>query len=191
MNAVPIVVLGAGNLPCAVPVIASLASYFGERPLEVRLWDADPERLDLLDRLARVCFAAASSTHVLKALEDPEEACEAGFAAIVTLDEHGATRYLRLAGPAAGERMADALRHITDSLPEEASVLDVVGVVEHRPAERVLAWPEPLHPMALRMFPHQILRWIRGDEYVVDLLSTHEASPIKAWLDSLVVRSDF
>lgn len=189
MQAVPIVVLGAGNLACSVPVVASLATYFGERPLDLRLWDADPERLDLIDRLARVCFAVARSTHELKALEDPVEACDDATGAIVTLDAHGAARYRRIAGPGAGEGVADALRHVAEALPAGAAVLDLVEAAEHLLAERPPNWPIPLHPMALRVFPHQVLRWIRGDEYVTELLATHEGGPIKGWLDSLVVRS--
>lgn len=181
----PIVVIGAGNLASGVPVVASFASYFGERPIDLRLWDPDLERLDLLDRLARVCFTVARSTHQLQALEDLQEACEDCVGAVLLLDDHGASRYRRLAGPAAGEGLREAVGHTLTALAREAVVMDLAGATDEASADRPRDWPQPLHPMALRVLPHQVLRWIRGDEYVTELLATHEESPLKEWLNAL------
>ena len=51
-------------------MIASLANYFGERPLDIVMFDADSERLDLFDRFARLTFSAMNSTHHLRSTDD-------------------------------------------------------------------------------------------------------------------------
>ena len=35
----------------------------------------------------------------------------------------------------------------------------------------------------LRALPHQLLRWIRGEEYLHEFLAEHEKSPIRDWLE--------
>jgi len=95
MSAIHLAILGAGSIRCTVPVLAALATYFGERPMEITLYDADEERLDLFDRLGRVCFFSAKSTHLLKSTTDYKEALEGVDLVVVQIGENCARKYLK------------------------------------------------------------------------------------------------
>ena len=68
--------LGIGNVRCAPAIVGSLSNYFGERPLEIRFWDADWERLDLFDRFARLCFHVSKCPHQLISTDESDEALD-------------------------------------------------------------------------------------------------------------------
>lgn len=87
-------ILGAGSLRCGPPTLAALANYFGEHDLEVRLWDADEERLDLADRLARTMFVVEEAKHLLVAASDVREALDQADAAILMVEHYCARRFL-------------------------------------------------------------------------------------------------
>src|SRR5947209_12666480 len=95
MSVTRLAILGAGSVRCTTPVIASLATYFGERPLEIRMFDADMERLDLFDRLARLCFMMTKNEHTLISTCDAAEAIENAERAVLQVGENCARRYLR------------------------------------------------------------------------------------------------
>lgn len=76
MSTVKLAVIGAGSLEQAIPMVASLATYFGERPLEITFYHPEEERLDLVDRFARLCFLMTKSTHSLRSTIRLEEAME-------------------------------------------------------------------------------------------------------------------
>jgi hypothetical protein len=44
-------------------------------------------------------------------------------------------------------------------------------------------WPPHLSEGEKRAVPHQILRFLNGEEYVYALLREHADSPFKAWLN--------
>ena len=161
-------VLGAASLRCGPAVCGGLANYFGEKPLEVRFWDADPERLDLFDRFARYLFDLNKTPHLLLSTEDPHEALFGTDRIVVALDDHGADRYR---ADASSVTVVEALR---DVFPDGARVLDL----RDDPAV-----PEP-SPEAVRALPHDIMRYLRGDDWAYGFLREQADSPVKLWLQA-------
>jgi len=180
--------LGSGNVRISVGVIAALATYFGERPLDLRFWDGDVERADLFDRFARLCFTVARSAHELSTVATPEEALEECGRVLIAVDENCASRYFK-GRPEAREpdRVERAIECFLLQVPEGTPILDLTGAVSplRRGVRRSAPWPEQEDERELTARPHQVLRWIHGEEYVNDLLAQHEHTPLKAWLDEL------
>lgn len=200
-ESVGIAILGAGNIEISPPVIASLASYFGERPLELRLYDGDEERLDLLDRMARACFILNKTPHSVFSSLDLTEVLHETDRAILQVDAHGAKRSLK-GTPGVGS-MSDAdligasLSKLLEHAPENMETLSLQGPEVQIPLGlyRRLDWPV-VKGDEIQWMPHQILRWIRGEEPIYDILAEHDKSPLKAWLDDpnsaeLVINSEF
>ncbi len=185
-----LVILGIGSVRCGAPIIASLATYFGERPIEVRLYDSDLERLDLFDRLTRVCFSVESSKHDLLSFDDPFEALEGAERVIVAIGENCAKRFLKRHDAFGKLKKREAviekaLERIIPAIPDGAPTLNLMRNVHLDPSATVseLDWPPNLSEDDRRAAPHQILRWIKGDEYLHSLLPRFERSPLKSWLD--------
>lgn len=74
MEQASVAVLGVGSLRFGPPVLAALATYFGERPLEVVLYDERPEILDAMHRLARSFFKIRDARHAIVSTTDLDEA---------------------------------------------------------------------------------------------------------------------
>lgn len=188
MRPLRVTLLGSGNIATSVTLVASLATYFGEQPLELLFWDADEERADLFDRFARLCFTVARSAHTLETFGDPKEALEGCDRVLVAVDENGARKYLKGTPEAQmPDRVEVCVDRLLQHVPESVPVLDLVGAVSpmRNQTFRPEGWPAPPDDQQLQTRPHQVLRWIRGEEYVNDLLARHEQSPLKAWLDQL------
>ncbi len=191
MSAMGVCVLGAGSLRCAPPIVASLASYFGERPLAVAFYDADPERLELFERLAGVCFALTKATHSLETFESPEDALAHADRVILALDEHCACRFLGRNAEQANARpdgiVSEALTRILAFAPQSAAVLSLLGADVPVPLANYhrLDWPEEPSDEERSSLPHQVLRWIKADDYMHDFVARFERSPLKAWLDDV------
>ena len=192
MDSLKLTILGAGSVRCSVPVIASLATYFGERELAIRFSDADNERLDLFDRLARVCFIAMNSTHSLLSTTDMRESLEDSDLVIVQVGSNCARKYLRASRRQGISELDDrsmieqAVEALTAFIPNGATVLSLVDPEILLPKSQYyrLNWPEPIPDSDRSTIPHQVLRWVRGEDGVGDLLRKYEASPIKTWLDA-------
>jgi hypothetical protein len=189
---VKLAVIGAGSVRCSVPVIASLASYFGERRLDIRLYDADEERLDLFDRFARVAFTTTDATHLVAATSDPQEALSEAERVILQLDANCAWKQLGRPGghppsgqPQIRDTIAESSGEILRDLEIGASVVSLLHEDVPIPLTSYyrLDWPGDISDNDRAALPHQVLRWIKGDEYVFELLKTYERSPLKAWLD--------
>ncbi|HVL40312.1 MAG TPA: hypothetical protein VM328_13060 [Fimbriimonadaceae bacterium] len=180
-------IIGAGSLRCSPAVLASLATYFGERPLEIRLYDADEERLDLFDRFARLLFQMTKATHRLLYRTDYGEALDHADQVVLQVDDNCARKLLKAEGVAAAGCPVDtALERIRPFLEEGAEVLSLQLPGEHPdwPGATRLDWlPEIEHASRVAL-PHQILRWIKGEEYPHSLLREHERSPLRDWLDA-------
>lgn len=189
MASIPLTILGAGSVQYGPAVIGSLASYYGERPLDVRLFDADEERLDLFDRLARLVFEGTSVEHGVKALEDPAEALEEAQLVVLSVDENCARKLLRGAGaevPASGEEAIQAaVDRLVPLVPEGALILSLMpnSVAVGRDTYYRMAWPPSVGADDMRAIPMQILRWLNDEEMFYPLIETHERSPFKQWLD--------
>ncbi len=192
-------ILGAGNVLLAPQVVAALSNWLGER-LEITLYDADSERPDLLDRLARSFFQRNECEFGLRATDVLEESLEDCSRALIIWDEHcleilasppkprplGSrfipTTYAEFPEPEAGdpygEPAADALRVL-----ERYATLDFAtfeGIAAPSGAE-VLATPDPF-PGPAEFAPHQVLRWIEGDDLPSHFLAQHADSPVLKWI---------
>lgn len=150
-----VVVLCAGDMVVGPQVVGSLATYFGERPLTVALWDDEPERQDLIRQLALVAFEQNGSTH---AFFEGELAAALNEAMIV----------LRCAG-------------------EDMRSAPASGVVQFDLTPLCLdgVWPREL-TVDPALVPHQLLRWIRQDEPIGQLLIDHDPSPLHDLLNEFV-----
>lgn len=185
LDRVPLALIGVGNVRCTPPVLATLASYFGERPLDIVLYDADAERLDLFDRLARTFLAFTKSTNLLAGTEDPDEALAVAERVIVQIDANCAARSI-------GKKVRPQPSHILEALPRllsnvspTAEVLSLLpaDVIIPVPKYRQVDWPKAIRSQDEVAVPHQALRWIHGEEYPFEFFAEHEDSPLKLWLD--------
>ncbi len=186
---VKIAVLGAGSVRCMPPVISALATYFGERPLEIRLYDSDEERLDLMDRFARHCFHFNDATHEVLYRPDPKEALEGADRIILQVGRNCARKYLRVPYAEAsnqGDKLViRTLDALLDDLPPEVDVLSLQRMSVKVPLAfyRRLDWPGEPTDEDLRWLPHQILRWIKSEEQIYKFLEEQEEAPLKLWLN--------
>ena len=186
---IKIAVLGAGSVRCMPPVISALATYFGERPLEIRLYDSDEERLDLMDRFARHCFHFTEATHEILFRPDPKEALEGADRIILQVGRNCARKFLRVPYAEAlnqGDKLVTrTLDALLDNLPPETDVLSLQRKSVKVPLSfyRRMDWPGEPTDEELRWLPHQILSWIKSEEQIYKFLEEQEESPLKLWLN--------
>lgn len=202
-------VLGIGSVRCAPAILGALGTYYGEREIEVRLFDADAERLDLFDRLGRLCLLVGEAPHRMTAHEDWREAILDADAAIVCIGENCARHMLgvrqaivavedeapvlaaqrsrpgrmKLFPKTSGARadvLAEALEPVLAELAGRRALSLMRGFAAGGEA---WTWPPPPSDAQRRALPHQVLRWVRGEEPVRELLDDHAGSPLRAWLD--------
>lgn len=191
MSVVHLSVLGAGSVRCSVPVLASLATYFGERPLEITLYDSDEERLDLFDRFARLCFLATKSTHSLKSTTEYKEALEKPDFVVVQVGENCARKFLKetrrqgFAELGRASLIEQAVEDLLRDLPPPKPILSLIAdaIVYPHDVYQSPDWPPALSEAERSAYPLQVLRWCRGDEYPFEVLKANERSPLKAWLE--------
>lgn len=178
-------IIGAGNVQCISQVLATIASYFGERPLDVVLYDADEERLDLFDRLARTFFAFTKSGNTLASTSNSDEALAEADLVIVQLDMHGAKKALGSKSSTEKSVLSRALAKLLANASPSAEILSLMdeSVDLPVPTFRHLTWPRPMKDGDAVAVPHQALRWIHGEEYPFEFFAEHEDSPLKLWLD--------
>lgn len=191
MSSVGLVILGAGSVRCSPSVLTSLADYAGERPLDIRLYDPDEERLDLFDRFARMAFRFCKATHSLTSTLDFAEALAGAERVVLQMGHHASRRHLRAVGELGWRDIedAEALRQASEDLlgrrAEGSLVLSLLArtVPLTVPTYRVEGWPPEIAEAARPAVPHQILRFIRGEEFLWEMLAEVDRSPLKAWLD--------
>jgi len=191
MSVVHLSVLGAGSVRCSVPVLASLAGYFGERPLEITLYDSDEERLDLFDRFARLCFMITKSTHSLKSTADYKEALEKADLVVVQVGENCARKFLKetrrqgFAELGRASLIEQAVDDMLRDVPPPTPILSLIADSIVYPHDVYLApdWPPTLTEAERSAYPLQVLRWCRGDDYPFEALKANEKSPLISWLE--------
>ncbi|HWD40878.1 MAG TPA: hypothetical protein VG944_18665 [Fimbriimonas sp.] len=189
-DVVNLAVLGAGSVRCMPPVIASLATYFGERPLDIRFWDADDERLDLFDRFARYCFNMNHCGHRLTSSDDWAEALAGATHVVLAIGPNCARKYLEKNGSLLGHGETSHVlvqRAATELIEESGVDASVLSLIDVQPAGRAwksVDWPGEMSEAEQTAMPHQILRFLNGDEYPHDWFRQESASPLKAWLDA-------
>lgn len=209
-------------------VMAALSRWYPDFPFSVRLFDANSERLDLMDLLLRGFLDNWNDEVKLISTGNLSEALEGATDLILTLHEDCARRMMGTSSSAAltyfeeademefylgGDRnkptpvaqLSDQTRKLLESpkssetrevvlreaadlvlkeLNESTRVLSLMrGVsLENKPSLTAMDWPEPIEEGALTLVPHQILRWVRGDESAFDLGSVADQSPVLGWL---------
>ncbi len=161
-------VLGAASLRYGPTICGGLACYFGEQPLEITFWDPDPERLDLFDLFARYLFTLNKTPHRLLSTADPHEAIFGADRIVLALDDHGADRFVP---DATSVTVIEALRQ---EFPDGAQILDL------REDDAI---PEPTEE-EIRALPHDIMRYLRGDDWAYGFLREQEESPVRRWLQA-------
>lgn len=198
MNDGHVALIGAGHLAVSVPILASLSSYFGERPMTVTLFDPDSERVDLAFRLAQTVFSCAKADHPL-AVTDSVDELAGDFTRVVYCPN---VRSARMVVHAAGLASADAdqdsieqaVAYLHAHLMSTASEEVTPPVLSLLPSEVLLPglkhsridWPEAWIEDHDGRLAHQVLRWVRGDEPVFELILAHKRSPFLRWLDEVV-----
>lgn len=184
-----ITVLGIGSLQSGPSIVGALATYFGERPIEVGFYDPDPERLELLVRFANTAFSANKAGHLLIAFSDPDEAVEEASQVIVSIDRFGTATLLDMPpSKVADKHVSKAVAQLIRNVPDQAKILAIVPRSVSLPG-RIDRRTEPLAELDVetrRSLPHQILRWIRGEDYLFEFFAEHEGSRLRDWLDDPV-----
>ena len=92
MKRTSVSLIGVGSLRCGPPVLSSIAGLCLESPLELRLYDANEERLDLMDRFAKRVFELTQSHHDVLYRPDLDEALDGTDAVVLSLYEDCARR---------------------------------------------------------------------------------------------------
>jgi hypothetical protein len=155
------------------------------------MYDADEERLDLFDRLARACFMATYAPHELMSTTDVDEALEDRDLIVVALGANCARRYLRATRTSGVADVGDlgmveqAVGDILGPVPSAVPVLSLLdpSVLLPRATYQRLDWPAPVPEEQRFALPLQILRWLNKEESIFELINANDHSPLKAWLD--------
>jgi hypothetical protein len=177
--------LGIGSLRCGAPIVASLATYFGEQPLEICMYDEDVERLEIYDRLARLCFLTTEAPHRLVSTDDPDEAIADSEFIVLSIGENCARRYLARRGVEPdSEPVAQVIDLIDLGQQPQASILSLQKVPIRLDGYYQVSWPDDLPNDERTFYPLQLLRWLNEEEHLHDLLKQCSKSPLKAWLDN-------
>ncbi len=191
MSSVVLAVMGAGSVRCTPAVVGSLASYFGERHMEIRLWDADDERLDLFDRFARLCFMANKAHHTLISTDSESEALKDADMVVFQVGENCAMKFLRrerkqgVAALGSSAMVEQTVEMLVGKMPAQAKVLSLMADDVEIPVASYhrIGWPEALSEAEQVALPHTVLRYLNGEEYLGNFVKDLEKSPLKAWLN--------
>lgn len=178
-------IIGVGNVRFTPRVLATLAGFYGERPMRVVLYDPDSERLDLFCRLARCFFRFAKSSHDLAFTEDSDEALADAERVIVQLEENGARKLLSQAKGKRSVSLVKALERALANLSPTAETLSLLESSVRLPIGRyrTLSWIGQLTEAERVAVPHQALRWIHGEEYPHELMAECESNGLRHWLE--------
>lgn len=218
--------VGAGNIRCAPVVLGALGAWRPDGEAVVSLFDANEERLDLVDRLARRIFDDFNKELIVRASSELAEALEGATDVILSLNEDGSRRmvggqssedlhdvenddsmlFRRGDGnrPTPVEQLSPMTRQLLSKpkamdLSREEAIQAALGVFQEfwNGEGRVLSLirgvevefessdePPALTESELWMRPHQILRWISGDEGLHELVEDARRSRVLEWLNS-------
>src|SRR2546423_8863972 len=142
-----------------------------------------------MDRFARHSFQFTRATHEVLFRPDPVEALDGVDRVVLMVGRNCARKYLKVKfSESSGEQngmITSALESILANAPPEADILSLErkSVIVPAPFFHRLDWPGEPEDEDLRWMPHQILRWIKGEEMIYKFLEAHEESPFKAWLE--------
>lgn len=184
-----VAVLGIGGLTFGPGIVGCLATYFGERPLFVRLYDADEERLDFMQRFLRTCCVFNQNDAQVFMTADPKEAVLDATHTILSVEPNCAMKILKVQASEHRDSylISTAIEQLAKETPLTAPILSLLppDVAIPLPSYYRLEEPLPMMEGEPSTWPHQILRWINADEYPIEFLKEHAKSPLKAWLDDV------
>lgn len=210
-------------------VAATISQWYPDFPVSVHLFDANPERLELIDLLTRQLMDQWNSEVQVMSSGVWSEIAEGTTDLVITLHEDCARRmegggqsesleyfenaapmdfYLGgdrnkptpvdqlseqtkslLTVPESSDERETVLRRVAQNVLEKSSGVRAVNLmrgVELMGSDLVgidrLEWPEAVDEGKLVLVPHQILRWVRGDDLMGDLRTIGMESPLRAWL---------
>ena len=77
---------------------------------------------------------------------------------------------------------------LLQEVPVEARVLSLVRGVKLPTSKKLLEleWPDPLSPAQRAAHPHQVLRWIQGEESLSQLVHGALLSPVSQWISGQI-----
>lgn len=196
-------VLGVGSLRCGLPIMASLGNYFGERQLKIVAADPDPERLDLMVRLARTLFTVNKCTHTIYPCTDLSEAFLVCDRAILSVGRHSARKYFKKArllpreldepkvhsqelSAQMDQWVEEFLLEFREPLAQVPEVLSLQRPSVHVPLEhyrRLDNWPEEPNEVERSELPLAIVRLVHSEDSAFETLSRYAKSPLVRWLD--------
>lgn len=157
--------------------------------MEVALYDADAERLELFDSFARTAFTANANGHKVMSSLDAAEALDGAQKVVLQLDDNCARKEAKARSAevhdTSSANIVQALGWLLDGLHNETQVVSLLFRDIHVPLDYYyrLDWPPEINAEQRRSIPHQVLRWIRGDEYLFELFKEFQRSPLKDWLE--------
>jgi hypothetical protein len=184
MDQINLTVIGIGSIRDGAPVLAGLAQYFGERPMTIRLYDYDAERLQLFYLLGRSFFQEAKSNHELEWVDSIEDALKDANAVVFCPSQNYLDKYgheLPNPGKARDRLLQDVKRLIHDDCP----ILTLRAEVPFPNAKNLEGWPEDLSPELEAGMPHQILRWVHMDDDPQEYMEIHKKSEFSEWLEEI------
>lgn len=174
MSAIALTVIGSGNLSLLPHVMGGLASWYGERPLDIRLFDPSFDNLELSFRIGQSLCLIAGSTHELNRYDR----------ASIALD--GAARVIYMAAdlPSTEANQPSLLVGLAE-LFAEVPVLNLTAteVPPSLVCQTLLTWPMVNDGASGLSFAFQLLRWANSEEYPTEFLQPEMARPLHRWLD--------
>ncbi|MBV6459628.1 MAG: hypothetical protein HONBIEJF_02778 [Fimbriimonadaceae bacterium] len=222
MGHVELALIGVGSLRFGPSILASLPHLNPGPNWTLRLFDTDLERLDLMDRLARLLLIADEIGPRIVSTDEIDDATQQVQLAIVSIGGNTAYRYWnpapridRTSGTSLPSATPVSLEVWFQSQPQEgrvlaparegdpierearirtlwsefgrrllgtARVLNLSPELADIDADHVLDWPVPPLVEQKSAVPHQILRWIRGEDRVEPFIDSMANSPVVEWL---------
>jgi hypothetical protein len=105
-------ILGFGNMELGGAICASLANFYGERPLEIRVWDPIKERADIMARVLRYFFKSVGLEHQVYSMASMSDVMFEPNAVIICLGRESVDpRNLNLTEPFVMKRKNPYLTH--------------------------------------------------------------------------------
>lgn len=184
LDRINLAVIGIGSIRDGAPVLAGLAQYFGERPMTIRLYDFDHERLELFYLLGRSFFQEAKSNHELEFVETIEDALAEANAVVFCPSQNYLSKYgHELPNP--GKAREHLLKEVMGLIGTNCPILTIRSAVDIPNASNLEHWPEDLSPEAESGMPHQILRWVHMDDDPQEYMELHKKSEFSEWLEEV------
>lgn len=178
MEPMVLCVVGAGNPFLAPTMLGTLASYFGERSIDLRLYDPSAEMVDLFDRLARLLFKLGKADHSIRSGDKYAELLEGADRVLLMLEDRSA----KILVGAREDAVEEAHALVSKSIPAGCWRLTVDDDLC-----RMFNWPVPDRDAPKPGLLLQISRYLLAEESPMHLIADNDRSLFKSWLDGRFV----